>query len=639
MSFDRLGGAPEHLLKESHYPIVSIPIPVEWQIIDLFSYLFDLSVDKKIAQMKELNTNIAQNLATLDAIVDKKSELQGVTNKQTITITINHTTTTTTAHTYIHNYSHVFTLQNHLRLMELEGYLARIRKDLSSDIRTRRWLHDLLFCSQEQEVMLGVVEVYTGLIKKAREMDPGFAYVPVTYMATLLTTYRSLSSFHLHETGFELFDFESYPQNAAVLTAFYRLLIGLLVDDRLVSPDAKEGVQDIIHSVIQTGKGLSVIEADPRLRDCVIDHLLRLAQRDPEAAVELGRSFRAIFGGSEFCRPPPGDRGWHSGSPTLQTVVLTQMRSRNITKLNSSESVNDSDGGSVGDESSGNPLFDAFYDRMFDLVNNAFSDFEIGLNAIGEKGLSSVPTTGAIEKFKVLMRATERLSCCQRALEVMEKAAPELFHARSLNTVRLCEVIAYAFWRLFADTPTARTVARVHTFLDKHGVKVIPPFTPVLPVVSFIGICVNMWRYMGCATYDAFAKTPNFDPDAFAAVAKQVDITVLKNDFHATEESVADYPLFVEFCKYSEEQKKKKMEATAAAADANNTSNDDPVKAALENTELDDDDLCEICFANKIDTEFVPCGHRSCRICIERQMITEPVCFFCKAHIDELKKV
>ena len=78
MSFDRLGGAPEHLLKENHYPIVSMPIPVEWQIIDLFSYLFDLSVDKKIAQMRDLNASIAQNLATLDAVVDKKSELQGV---------------------------------------------------------------------------------------------------------------------------------------------------------------------------------------------------------------------------------------------------------------------------------------------------------------------------------------------------------------------------------------------------------------------------------------------------------------------------------------------------------------------------------------------------------------------------------
>lgn len=78
MSFDRLGGAPEHLLKENQHPIVSIPIPTEWQIIDLLSYLFDLSVSKKIAQVRDLNQNLSQSLATLDALLDKKRELQNV---------------------------------------------------------------------------------------------------------------------------------------------------------------------------------------------------------------------------------------------------------------------------------------------------------------------------------------------------------------------------------------------------------------------------------------------------------------------------------------------------------------------------------------------------------------------------------
>lgn len=81
MSFDRLGGAPEHLLKENQHPIVSIPIPTEWQIIDLLSYLFDLSVSKKITQVRDLNQNLSQSLATLDALLDKKRELQNVKKK------------------------------------------------------------------------------------------------------------------------------------------------------------------------------------------------------------------------------------------------------------------------------------------------------------------------------------------------------------------------------------------------------------------------------------------------------------------------------------------------------------------------------------------------------------------------------
>lgn len=90
MSFDRLGGAPEHLLKENQHPIVSIPIPPEWQMIDLLSYLFDLSVSKKIDQMRDLNQKIAQSLATLDALAEKKKELQNVNNKKINIIFNNH---------------------------------------------------------------------------------------------------------------------------------------------------------------------------------------------------------------------------------------------------------------------------------------------------------------------------------------------------------------------------------------------------------------------------------------------------------------------------------------------------------------------------------------------------------------------
>ena len=508
-------------------------------------------------------------------------------------------------------------------MFEIEAYLSRTRKELSGYIRTRRWLHDLLFCSSEQEVMVELIDVYTHLIQKARTMNPGFIYVPITYMETLLTTYRSLNSIRLHDTGFDLFKFAEYPRNAAILSSFYKLLTELLVDDRLVSPDIKDGTRDIVHAILQTGQGLSVIESDAALSNDVIINLLTLAQRDSDAAVEFGRSVRSIFSGNDFCRPPTTEAvTGASPSEVLQRVVVEQM---------------------VASE----PLFNSYFDKLFDHVNDAFSEFEVVLNSIGERGISPGNVTGAIEKFKQLMGTIDHICACARALEVLEKASPARFHARSLNTLRLCEVIAYVIGRLFSDTPTARIVAKVREFLDASGVKVVPPFSAVLPILSFIGICVDMWKRLSCEMYDVFSKTPNFDPESFGRAAKEIDPKMFLTDFKADEKSVSDYHCFVEFCEYCVKRKKeddellkKKRKGENGDEDGDNDSgNEDAVKAALANEELDDESLCEICFANPIDTEFVPCGHRSCRVCIERQMTADPVCFYCKSHIDELKKI
>lgn len=47
---------------------------------------------------------------------------------------------------------------------------------------------------------------------------------------------------------------------------------------------------------------------------------------------------------------------------------------------------------------------------------------------------------------------------------------------------------------------------------------------------------------------------------------------------------------------------------------------------------------CPICYANPVNTTFVPCNHRSCGSCIERHLLNEKKCFFCKADITAIRK-
>ncbi|KAJ4458524.1 putative E3 ubiquitin-protein ligase [Paratrimastix pyriformis] len=60
--------------------------------------------------------------------------------------------------------------------------------------------------------------------------------------------------------------------------------------------------------------------------------------------------------------------------------------------------------------------------------------------------------------------------------------------------------------------------------------------------------------------------------------------------------------------------------------------------AAGANEEEGADNLCAICYVNPVDTTFLPCKHRSCHVCIARQMMNKPRCFFCNAQIADLQR-
>ena len=47
---------------------------------------------------------------------------------------------------------------------------------------------------------------------------------------------------------------------------------------------------------------------------------------------------------------------------------------------------------------------------------------------------------------------------------------------------------------------------------------------------------------------------------------------------------------------------------------------------------------CPICYSNPVNTTFIPCNHRSCNECIERHLLNNKQCFFCKADIVAIRR-
>lgn len=55
--------------------------------------------------------------------------------------------------------------------------------------------------------------------------------------------------------------------------------------------------------------------------------------------------------------------------------------------------------------------------------------------------------------------------------------------------------------------------------------------------------------------------------------------------------------------------------------------------------EIDDDDLCHICYTNKNDSEILPCKHQICWSCITIYIRQSKNCYMCNGEIKEFKKI
>lgn len=64
----------------------------------------------------------------------------------------------------------------------------------------------------------------------------------------------------------------------------------------------------------------------------------------------------------------------------------------------------------------------------------------------------------------------------------------------------------------------------------------------------------------------------------------------------------------------------------------------DECRIILPNSKISSDngDTCTICYAQPIAVTFKPCNHQTCRICIDRHLLNNRSCFFCKITIEKV---
>jgi len=249
-----------------------------------------------------------------------------------------------------------------------------------------------------------------------------------------------------------------------------------------------------------------------------------------------------------------------------------------------------------------------FLNKLFTHLNSVVTEFRVAMEELSK--MSIIENENVKKKSALMFDLTCKLL---KILEIFSLSCPEIFFSNELNMVRLCELILGSISTISTTGSYRKLFDNFLRKVTKSGLNGAKHFEYGIYGPT-AGICATLFEYQD--------KQPTI-VDTFANVDGSDDTKLFESlaDFtwadakQTTEEGISfDLPRLQKF-----------MDSLREKYDARVTAMDE---------DEDEDNLCSICYSNKLDTTFVPCGHRSCKQCISRHLLEHKNCFFCNAIVE-----
>mmetsp|Transcript_873 Transcript_873/g.3210 ORF Transcript_873/g.3210 Transcript_873/m.3210 type:complete len:1103 (-) Transcript_873:22-3330(-) len=349
-------------------------------------------------------------------------------------------------------------------------------------------------------------------------------------------------------------------------------------DERIINPDAREMLLQSLAYLMMKARFVRFFEDNAMARARLMPKLL--AYFNSRSWIHVGSVLKSVSQGCSF--------GTHeqpaSASPVFQESFAATC--------------------SVGDSVATN-----FLNQLFNFLNTAVSEFRVALTELEERGVGSIRNKCCI--------IFELLSMTLMILEVIAWKAPAVLLKSNLNRARLCELTLLV---LSSVVSSGSYGARYEKFLKIAAKDAKTPleveFTVLGPIAGIVTKLLEARTQdpeLPSLLQDLVAVAGTFEP---ALVERLRDFDWKSARSSVTEEDLDGVAAFV-------------REVTAVHAEG--------MASPME--EDGEEDLCPICCAMPMDTEFVPCLHRSCGRCIERHLLDNERCFFCNADVKEIRGI
>ncbi|GFO15439.1 E3 ubiquitin-protein ligase rnf123, partial [Plakobranchus ocellatus] len=462
----------------------------------------------------------------------------------------------------------------------LDGAKQVFTEKIVEQARQMVWVEKVIYSPSKQRDLAWLLNVVLKTVERASQFNRLFQYVPEFYIETAVNAFNALRNY-LHPTT----SFHAIQGLPSLLSQYARFLVTHFFDSRLISNDLKDTLVQALACFTCYPDTLKVLEEMPmENRILMIQSLISPYENRSWAHTNwiLVRIWKGCGFGYRYRYLP--NLIPHKAQPTefsyvsLQKPCPSQEFQSLLAKI------------LLDDESRSTK----FLDSLMNQLNWSFSEFVGIIQEIQSQGSRAEP----LMQVKICAACFEISVCLLRVLEMVATVAPQVFTdwsrpSAELFLKRLMQLLSQIMSRVtMKEGPFENTVA-----LPIHGLDTVT-FYPILTVT--VGIMAQLIVRCGGSSQEKATRSLLLDSGFSLDSLKFVlgDNTAIRGK----PDKVFSFRKFDEISA-EEMEDVEKLLSYLSQQQISLSASEEVVK---------EEELCTICYANRQQAVFVPCGHKSC---------------------------
>ncbi|XP_020771706.2 E3 ubiquitin-protein ligase RNF123 isoform X2 [Odocoileus virginianus] len=476
--------------------------------------------------------------------------------------------------------------------------------------RRLAWVHATVYSQEKMQDIYWLLRVCLRTIEHGDRTGSLFAFMPEFYLSVAINSYSALKNYFgpVHSM-------EELPGYEETLTRLAAILAKHFADTRIVGTDIRDSLMQALASYVCYPNSLRAVERIPEeQRIAMVKNLLAPYEQRPWAQTNwiLVRLWRGCGFGYRYTRLPhllktkPED----ANLPSLQKPCPSTLLQQHMADL----------------LREGSDVAPSFLNSVLNQLNWAFSEFIGMIQEIHQAAERLERNFVDSRQLKVCATCFDLSVSLLRVLEMTITLVPEIFldWARPTSEMllrRLAQLLNQVLNRVTAER---NLFDRVVT-LRLPGLESVDHY-PILVAVT--GILVRLLVHGPASGTERATSVlladPCFQLRSISYLLGQPEPPAPGTALPAPDRKHFSLQSYTDYISVEELAQVEQMLAHLTSASA---------QVAAASLPTSEEDLCPICYAHPISAVFQPCGHKSCKACIDQHLMNNKDCFFCKATI------
>ncbi|XP_057343518.1 E3 ubiquitin-protein ligase RNF123 isoform X3 [Manis pentadactyla] len=485
--------------------------------------------------------------------------------------------------------------------------------------RRLAWVRTTVYSQEKMRDIYWLLRVCVRTVEHSDQTGPLFAFMPEFYLSVAINSYSALKNYFgpVHSM-------EELPGYEETLTRLAAILAKHFADTRIVGTDIRDSLLQALASYVCYPSSLRAVERVPeQQRIAMVRSLLAPYEQRPWAQTNwiLVRLWRGCGFGYRYTRLPhllrtkPED----AHLPSLQKPCPSTLLQQHMADLLRQDP----------------DVAPSFLNSVLNQLNWAFSEFVGMIQEIQQAAERLERNFVDSRQLKVCATCFDLSVSLLRVLEMTITLVPEIFLDWAQPTSEmLLRRLAQGLPSQLLNQVLNRVTAERNLFdrvvtLRLPGLESVDHY-PILVAVT--GILVRLLVHGPPSGTERATSVlladPCFQLRSICYLLGQPEPPAPGSVLPAPDPKRFSLQSYTEYISVEELRQVEQMLAHLTSASA---------QAAAASLPTSEEDLCPICYAHPISAVFQPCGHKSCKACINQHLMNNKDCFFCKATIESVE--